>query len=143
MNTGKVPKLALFPLTAEVSKQGHLLIGGCDVVELAEEFGTPLYVFDEFTLRQKCREFKDEFCKYYSDTLVIYATKAFTNKALILMLREEGLGLDVVSGGELSIAHSVDFPMEKVCFHGNNKALQELKLALDLGVGRIVVDNFY
>jgi diaminopimelate decarboxylase len=143
MNTRTVPKLALFPLTAEVNKQGHLLIGGCDVVDLANEFGTPLYLFDESTLRHKCREFKDAFCKYHPDTLVIYASKAFLNKALALILKEEGLGLDVVSGGELSIAHSVDFPLDKVYFHGNNKTPEELNLARNLGVGRIVVDNFY
>jgi diaminopimelate decarboxylase len=143
MNTKAVPKLTLFSLTAEVSKQGHLCIGGCDVVDLAEEFGTPLYLFDELTLRHRCREFKDEFGKYYPDTLVIYASKAFLNRALALIFKEEGLGLDVVSGGELSIAHSVDFPLDKVYFHGNNKTPEELNLALDWGVGRIVVDNFY
>jgi diaminopimelate decarboxylase len=143
MNTKKVPALALFPLTTEVNKQGHIVIGGCDVVDLVNEFGTPLYLFDEFTFRQKCREFKDQFCKYYPDTLVIYASKAFLNRALALVFKEEGLGLDVVSGGELSIAHSVDFPLDKVYFHGNNKTPEELNLALDWGVGRIVVDNFY
>ena len=143
MNTKTVPKLTLLPLTAKVNKQGHLLIGGCDVIDLANEFGTPLYLFDESTLRHKCREFKDEFCKYYPDTLVIYASKAFLNRALALIFKEEGLGLDVVSGGELSIAHSVDFPLDKVYFHGNNKTPEELNLALDWGVGRIVVDNFY
>jgi len=143
MNTSKAPELALFPLAVEVSNQGHLVIGGCDVVDLAEEFGTPLYLFDESTLRRRCREFKDEFCKYYPDTLVIYASKAFLNRALALIFKEEGLGLDVVSGGELSIAHSVDFPLGKIYFHGNNKTPDELNLALDLEVGRIVVDNFY
>jgi len=143
MNTSKAPELAFFPLAAEVNNQGHLVIGGCDVVDLAKEFGTPLYLFDELTLRHKCREFKDEFCKYYPDTLVIYASKAFLNRTLALIFKEEGLGLDVVSGGELSIAHSVDFPLDKVYFHGNNKTPEELNLALDLGVGRIVVDNFY
>ena len=132
MNTSKAPKLSLFPLTAEVNKQGHLVIGGCCVVDLANEFGTPLYLFDELTLRHKCREFKDEFCKYHPDTLVIYASKAFLNRALALIFKEEGLGLDVVSGGELSIAHSVDFPLDKVYFHGNNKTTEELNLALDL-----------
>jgi diaminopimelate decarboxylase len=143
MNTSKTPELALFPLAAEVNNQGHLLIGGCDVVDLAKEFGTPLYLFDESTLRHKCRELKDEFCKYYPDTLVSYSSKAFLNRALALIFKEEGLGLDVVSGGELSIAHSVDFPLDKVCFHGNNKTPEELNLALDWGVGSIVVDNFY
>jgi len=143
MNASRAPELALFPLTAEVNNQGHIVIGGCDVVDLAKEFGTPLYLFDESTLRHKCREFIDEFCKYYPDTLVIYASKAFLNRALAIIFKEEGLGLDVVSGGELSIAHSVDFPLDKVYFHGNNKTPEELNLALDLGVGRIVVDNFY
>jgi diaminopimelate decarboxylase len=143
MSAKTAPELALFPLTAEISKKGHLCIGGCNVVELAEEFGTPLYLFDEFTLRHKCREFKDGFCKHHPDTLVIYASKAFLNRALALIFQEEGLGLDVVSGGELSIGHSVSFPLDKVYFHGNNKTPQELNLALDLRVGRIVVDNFY
>jgi diaminopimelate decarboxylase len=137
------PKLALFPFTTEVNRRAHLAIGGCDTVELAEEFDTPLYLFDEFTLRQKCREFREGFGKYRDDTLVVYASKAFLSKALALMLREEGLGLDVVSGGELSLAHSVQFPADKVYFHGNNKTPEELNLALDLGVGRIVVDNLY
>ena len=143
MNPTKVSMLALFPLTAEVNELGHLLIGGCDVVDLSHEFGTPLYLFDELTVRHQCREFKEEFSRYYPDTLVIYACKAFLNRALSLMFKEEGLGLDVVSGGELSIAHSVGFPLEKVYFHGNNKTLEELNLALDVGIGRVVADNFH
>jgi len=95
-------------------------------VALAEEFGTPLYVFDEFSLRGKCAEFKTEFGQRYADTAVVYAGKAFLNRALALILKEEGLGLDVVSAGELSIARA-----------------EELKLALKWGVGRIVVDNFH
>jgi len=120
-----ISRLSLFPLTAEVSDRGHLIIGGCDTVELADEFGTPLYLFDESDLRSKCAEFKDEFSRYYADTTVIYASKAFLNKALVLIFKEEGLGLDVASDGELSIAQSAGFPMERVCF------------------GRIVVDNFH
>jgi len=143
LNTNKVPKLALFPLTAEVNNQSHLCIGGCDVVDLARKFSTPLYLFDEYTLRHKCREFRAEFTKRYADTLVIYASKAFLNKALTLIFKEEGLGLDVVSGGELSIAHSVNFPLDTVYFHGNNKTPEELELALNWGIGRVVVDNLY
>ena len=139
----KVPRLSLFPLTAEVNTQGHLEIGGCDTVDLAAEFGTPLYLFDEFSLRSKCAEFKAEFGQRYRDTMVIYACKAFINKALALILREEGLGLDVVSGGELSIVQSVGFPLDKVYFHGNNKSAEELMLALKWRIGRIVVDNFH
>ncbi len=143
LNTSETAKLPLFPLTAEVNKQGHLCIGGCDVVSLARKFGTPLYLFDEFTLRHRCREFKAEFTKHYPDTLVIYASKAFLTKAIALILKQEELGLDVVSGGELSIARSVDFPSYRVYFHGNNKTPEELKLALDWGIGRVVVDNFH
>ncbi len=116
-----MPRLSLFPLTAEVSKQGHLIIGGCDTVELAAEFGTPLYLFDELSLRSKCAEFKAEFNQRYADTTVIYAGKAFINKALALMFKEEGLGVDVVSAGELGIAQSVSFPMDRVDFNGINK----------------------
>lgn len=138
-----MPKLSLFPLTAKVNNQGHICIGGCDIADLTREFGTPLYLFDEFTLRHKCREFKAAFSKYYPDSLVIYASKAFLNQALALIFKQEGLGLDVVSGGELSIAHSANFPPAKVYFHGNNKTPEELKLALNWNIGRVVVDNFY
>lgn len=138
-----IPRLTLFPLTSEVGSGGHLTIGGCDSVELAGEFGTPLYIFDEFTLRRKCAEFREEFGQRGLETTVIYAAKAFINKALALIVKEEGLGLDVVSGGELSIARSVGFPLDRVYFHGNNKSAGELRLALDWHVGRIVVDNFH
>jgi diaminopimelate decarboxylase len=126
-----------------MNDKGHLVIGGCDAVELAAEFGTPLYVFDEASLRQRCAEFKQEFSQRYADIMVIYAGKAFINKALAIIFKEEGLGLDVVSAGELSIARSVDFPLNKVYFHGNNKSAEELGLALGWGIGRIVVDNFH
>jgi len=135
-------RLSLLPLTAEVSNRGHLIIGGCDTVELAEEFGTPLYLFDEFSLRSKCREFKQEFGRRYTDTTVIYACKAFINKALAVIIKEEELGLDGVSGGDLGIAHSVGFPLDRVYFHGNNKSEEEIRLALKWHIGRIVVDNF-
>jgi diaminopimelate decarboxylase len=141
MRQGDLHKLSLFPLTAKVDSQGHLLIGGCDCVELCKKFGTPLYVFDEYTLRSKCREFKTEFTTRYPGTIIAYASKAFLNRALATIIKQEGLGLDVVSGGELSVAQSVDFPRENVYFHGNNKTADELKLALDWGIGRIVVDN--
>jgi diaminopimelate decarboxylase len=136
-------RLALFPVVSGINEQGHLVIGGCDTVKLAEDFGTPLYVFDESGLRGKCREFKEKFKHYYNNVTVVYAAKAFINRALALLLKEEGLGLDVVSAGELNIARSVDFPMESVYFPGNNKSEEELKLALELSIGRIVVDNFH
>jgi len=135
--------ISLFPQTAGVNSENHLLLGGCDSVELATEFGTPLYVFDEATLRGKCAEYREECARRYSDALVIYAAKAFINRALVQIIKEEGLGLDVVSGGELAIARSVDFPLDRAYFHGNNKSRDELELAIEWGVGRIVVDNFF
>jgi diaminopimelate decarboxylase len=139
----QISKLPLFPLTAEVDDRGHLVIGGCDTVELAAEFGTPLYLFDEFSLRSKCAEFKAEFGQRYADTTVNYSCKAFINKALLLLFMEEGLGLDVVSGGEIGYAQSAGFPMGRVDFPGNNKSVEELILALESGVRHIVVDNFH
>ncbi len=138
-----ISRLSLFPLTAEVSRQGHLIIGGCNTVELTAEFGTPLYLFDELNLRRKCAEFKAEFGQRHADTTVIYACKAFINRALTLILEEEGLGLDVVSAGELSIAQSAGFPLDRVYLHGNNKSAEEIRLALKWHIGRIVVDNFH
>ena len=136
-----VSRLATFPLTAEISEKGNLMIGGCDSVELAAEYGTPLYLFDEYTLRSKCQEFKAEFSQRYADTSVIYASKAFLNGALAAILKEEGVGLDVVSAGELAIAESVNFPMDMVYMHGNNKSTEELALAIKHHIGRIVIDN--
>jgi diaminopimelate decarboxylase len=126
-----------------VDGRGHLVIGGCDTTTLAAEFGTPLYIYDELTLRAKCREFKEAFGKRYPNSLIIYAGKAYSNGMLLRLIREEGLGLDVVSEGELGIAKAVDFPMDKIYFHGNNKSQHELELALQYHVGRIVVDNFH
>ncbi|MFC2010368.1 diaminopimelate decarboxylase [Chloroflexota bacterium] len=139
----QIERLQVFPQTAEVNNKGHLTIGGCDTVELAAEFGTPLYLFDEVNLRSKCAEFKKEFGKRYTDVRINYSCKAFTNKALLVLIMEEGLGLDVVSGGEIGIAGSVCFPMERVDFPGNNKSAEELVLALKAGIGHIVVDNFH
>jgi len=136
-------RISLFPQATHVDQSNHLVVGGCDAVALAAEFGTPLYVFDEATLRDKCAEFREEFARRYPDSLVVYACKAFINRALAQVFKEEGLGLDVASGGELSIARSVDFPMEKVHFNGNGKSQSELRLAIECGVGRVVVDNFH
>ncbi len=134
---------ALFPVTAKITGEGHLSIGGCDLVDLATTFGTPLYIFDELTLRSKCREYRTEFGRYYPETTVAYAAKAFINKGLAEIIKDEKLWLDVVSGGELSIAENAGFPVQNTYFHGNNKGSDELRLALRLGVGRIVVDNSF
>lgn len=134
---------ALLPDTAGVNEKGYLTIGGCSVPALASEFGTPLYIFDEITLRQTCARYRAAFRQSYRKSLVIYAAKAFINRSLATIIKEKGLGLDVVSGGELSIARSVGFPMEKVYFHGNNKLRGEIELAISCGIGRIVIDNLH
>ena len=136
-------RLPLFPINSAVNDQGHLVIGGCDVTELAAEFGTPLYLYDENTLRAKCREFRTEFETRYPSVQIIYAGKAYSNVVLLRLVQEEGLGLDVVSEGELAIAKKAKFPMDKIYFHGNNKSVRELEMALRLHVGHIVVDNFH
>jgi len=135
--------LDVFPETASVAPSGHLVIGGCDAVELARRFGTPLYVFDEQTLRGMCRAFVGEFGRRHPQSQVLYASKAYINPALARIFQEEDLGLDVVSAGEMAIARAAGFPLERVYFHGNNKGPEELKLALEWGIGRVVVDNFH
>ncbi|MBN1161388.1 MAG: diaminopimelate decarboxylase [Dehalococcoidales bacterium] len=136
-----IPRLAVFPQTAEVNKKGNLAIGGCDTIALAEEYGTPLYVFDEADIRNRCREFKEEFTKRYPGTIVSYSPKAFTARAMFKLVAEEGLDLDVVSGGELAFALASGFAAKKIHFAGNNKSGEELELALREGIGHIVVDN--
>ncbi|MCC7105135.1 MAG: diaminopimelate decarboxylase [Chloroflexi bacterium] len=133
----------VLPLSAGLSSNGHLAIGGCDTVALAAEFGTPLYVYDELTIRTRCREYRAAIQSVQPDALVLYASKAFSSRMVLQIANEEGLGLDVVSGGELFMAQSVDFPSERIYFHGNNKSPDELRMALETGVGRIVVDSFY
>lgn len=129
--------------TMRVNRWGHLEIGGCDVVDLAREFGTPLYIFDEDFLRQNCRRFHRAFVHKYGNAEVIYAGKAFLTVAVCRIIQQEGLGLDVVSGGELYTAMKAGFPPDRIYFHGNNKSYAELTMALEAGVGRIVVDNFF
>ena len=133
--------LSTFPSTTFINGEDHLSIGGCDLIDLAHEFGTPLYIFDEVTLRDMCSQFRDEFASRYPDSQVLYASKAYINPALARIFSEEGLGLDVVSGGELAVAQAADFNADLVYFHGNNKGLEELEAALDWGIGRVVVDN--
>lgn len=126
-----------------LNELGHLTIGGCDTVALAQKYGTPLYVMDEDEIRRACASYRSSIERYYGGRgLVTYASKAFCCKAACKIAAEEGLGLDVVSGGELYTAISANFPAERIFFHGNNKTVQELTEALAYGVGQIVVDNF-
>jgi diaminopimelate decarboxylase len=127
-----------------VNSDGHLTIGGCDTVELAKEYGTPLYVLDENVIRETCRSYVNSFKKFYNGNgMPLYASKALSCKELCRIANEENIGLDVVSGGEIYTALQAGFPMEKVHFHGNNKTADEIRFALDSKVGKFVVDNLY
>ena len=134
---------SLFPMGSTSSENGNLNIGGCDVTELAKEYGTPLYIYDEATIRTMARSFVKEFGTRYANTVVAYASKAFLTKAMARIANEEGLSLDVVSGGEIAAAISAGFPAARMDFHGNNKTPDELIYAVESGVGTIVVDGFH
>lgn len=127
--------------TMKSNSEGILEIGGKSVLELKEEFGTPLYVIDESYLRDTCKLFSDNFKSSKLDTEVIYASKAFLNVAMAKLIKEEGLSMDVVSGGEIYTAIKADFPMDRVYFHGNNKTTEELALSIEHGLGTIVLDH--
>ena len=127
-----------------VNEQGHLTVGGLDTVALAEEFGAPLYVLDEDKLRENCRTYVQALRENMPEgSYPLFAGKALCFKGLYPVLNEEGMGADVVSPGEIYTALAGGFPAEKLYFHGNNKTTEELNMALDYGVGRIVVDNIY
>lgn len=125
-----------------VNPQGRLEFGGCDTVSLARRYGTPLYVMNEDMIRSKAREYISALATCYPDSGVIYAGKAFLPMWMCDVAYEEGLHLDVVSGGELYTALKAGFPPRHIFFHGNNKSHQEIRMGLDAGVGRFIVDNF-
>jgi diaminopimelate decarboxylase len=127
----------LLPDNADVDRSGQLSIGGVNVVSLAEEHGTPLFVYDEAHIRSRCREARSAF-----GDGVAYATKAFLCKAMARLVHEEGLCLDVATGGELEVALAAGVPAARLVLHGNNKSDAEVARALSVGVGRIVVDSF-
>ncbi|GAA0125472.1 diaminopimelate decarboxylase [Clostridium sp. CTA-19] len=124
-------------------KENELYIGGVSCKELREKYQTPLYVFDEELVRNNCREYAKHFRVNKENNRVAYAGKAFLPIYMCKLINEEGLCLDVVSGGELYTAYKAQFPMEKILFHGNNKTIEEIKMGVELGVGRFVVDNYY
>jgi diaminopimelate decarboxylase len=131
--------LGLLPFTARLDATGRLLLGGLDVAGLADEFGTPLFVYDERHLRARCRDW----ARFLGGPAnVAYASKAFLCRAMARLVDEEGLALDVSTAGELHAALLAGFPATRLVFHGNNKSYAELKRALEAGVGRIVVDSF-
>ena len=125
-----------------VNEKGHLTVSGTDTVDLAAEYGTPLYVMDEEMVRKNCRRFNDSMKKFYGEKgEVHYAGKAFSCMEMCRIVASEGIGLDAVSIGELYTALKAGFPMEKIGFHGNNKTDAELEFAVENGVGHIIVDN--
>lgn len=125
-----------------VNENGHLTISNCDVTELCKKYSTPLMIYDEQQIRQNCRDFVSSIEENYDGHgLVCYASKAFSCLEMCRICKEEKMGLDVVSGGEIYTAVKAGFPTEKICFHGNNKTNDELTMALDNNIGRIVVDN--
>ncbi len=126
----------------QISAEGHLMLGGVDAVSLTKEYHTPLYVMEEDVIRSAMKSYRQSIDEFYGGRgLVCYASKAFSCKEIYRIAKEEQIGIDVVSAGELYTALSVNFPMENVCFHGNNKSPEELRMALENNVGRIVVDN--
>lgn len=128
--------------TSKINSKGHLEIGGCDVTDLAKEFGTPLYIVDEALVRQRAREFMEAFRQTGLRHQVAYASKAFCTMAMCRIAEEEGMSLDVVSDGELYTAMQAGFPAERIHFHGNNKTPEEIEMALGANIGCFVVDNF-
>lgn len=133
---------SLKPITTKINDVGNLEIGGCDLVKLAEKYGTPLYVLDEATIRKICRDYEDAF-KGYPKVNMMYASKALCSSATSALIASEGFGFDVVSSGEIFTVYKSGANMSKVLFNGNNKSYDELSLAIELGVGRISVDNFF
>lgn len=129
--------------TVSVNERGNLTLGGVDLTDVAAEYGTPAYVMDENYIRENCKVYINALKKFYDGNgLALYASKALSCKYIYRIMKEEGMGVDVVSGGELYTALAADFPAEKIYFHGNNKTDDELTFAIEKNVGRIVVDNF-
>ncbi len=127
---------SLLPATASMGKRGELTIGGCSVETLTEQFGTPLFIYDEAHLRSRCREAVEAF-----GPDVAYASKAFLCTAMAKLAYEEGMRIDVSTAGELHVALAAGVPGDRLVLHGNNKSVEELTMALDAGVGRIIVDS--
>lgn len=128
--------------TSTINDQGHLTIGGCDVTELAQQYGTPLYIVDEALVRQRAREYVEAFQASGLQFQVAYASKAFSVMAMCAIAEQENMSLDVVSDGELYTALKAGFPAQRIHFHGNNKTPEEILMALDANIGCFVVDNF-
>lgn len=126
----------------EVNEKGHLVLGGCDAIDLAERFGTPVYIMEEDKIRSVCRQFIKAVSVYKGGAKVLYAGKSFMTTAMCKIIQSEGMGMDVVSSGEIYVAHNAGFDLENTYLHGNNKTPEDLNMALKYGVGRVVIDSF-
>jgi diaminopimelate decarboxylase len=136
------PNQQLLPLTAQLADENTLMVGGCSVPELVNRFGSPLYVLDELTLRTACRQYREALGQSYpGEVQVLYASKAWSCMAICAVVSQEGLGLDVVSGGELYTALQAGVLPKNIYFHGNNKSREELQYALSVGA-TIIADNW-
>ncbi len=134
----------LLPITTTITSAQNIHIATRSVYELVKHYGTPLYIFDRATIIDACQRYKQAFKAYYhaSNVSMLYASKAYTSPLIAQVMAEQGFGLDIVSGGELAVAQKARFPMEHISFHGNNKSEEELQVALKLGIGRIILDNW-
>jgi diaminopimelate decarboxylase len=121
----------------------QLLFDGCNMVEMAKKYGTPVYVMSETAIVERCEEIRRDFLERYPNTRAVFASKAFQTLEICRIVTREGLGIDAVSGGEIYTAYKAGVPMEHVYFHGNNKSLEEIRMAVDYNIGRVVVDNMY
>jgi diaminopimelate decarboxylase len=133
----------VYPVGSRINERGHLEIGGCDAIDLVREFGTPAYVVAEEDLRARARAFVDGLAAHHADSDVLFASKAFPCTAVYRVLAEEGLGCDVASGGELALALRGGFDPKRIYFHGNAKSPDELRFALEAGVGHVVLDSLH
>lgn len=142
MENHRTANQSIKPVTYKINDKNHIEIGGCDLVDLAENYATPLYVCDEATIRTIAREYKDAF-KTYPKVEMMFASKAFMTKSIVRILDDEGFGFDMVSGGEIYTAKTAGANMSKCLFNGSNKSYDELQMAVEYGVGLISVDNFF
>lgn len=141
--TSSIPS-RLLPDTAAFSKSDDLHIATHSIINLVQQYGTPVYIFDRATIINACNSYTRAFQEYYHASAfeILYASKAYLSPMIAQLMEQQGMGLDVVSGGELTVARHAKFPMAHISFHGNNKSVEELRLALELGVGRIALDNW-
>jgi diaminopimelate decarboxylase len=141
-NIKQLENFNLFPTSCEINEKGHLTIGKIDCIELAKQYGTPLYIIDKKTLTGRINQYVTSLKKHYEKSLILYASKSFTCTEVFKIANDSGLGIDVVSGGELYTALKVNYKKENIYFHGNNKSEEEIAMAIKSGIGKIICDNF-